>query len=62
MTTLAGQACASGFEDGIGAAARFDHPTAIAFEPLIEPPGVLISSTTPDESAASRPSSTSATS
>lgn len=33
VTTLAGQACASGFQDGIGAAARFDHPTAIAFEP-----------------------------
>ena len=33
VTTLAGQACAPGFVDGVGNAARFNHPTAIAFEP-----------------------------
>ncbi len=33
VTTLAGQACAPGFVDGVGSAARFARPTAIVFEP-----------------------------
>jgi uncharacterized repeat protein (TIGR01451 family) len=34
VTTVAGVSGAAGFVDGIGSAARFDHPTSLAFDPL----------------------------
>jgi sugar lactone lactonase YvrE len=34
VTTVAGVAGAAGFADGVGSVARFDHPTALAFDAL----------------------------